>query len=207
MSEVLQSIQLIHSASAPIFFSEYRTDLIDKWNTVMRAPRLDDPNILRIVNTKVATNRVIIEGQTLPTVNWYKTMVQDFAQEYVEYMHHLGMEQVSGEVFAGLEGSQHGGIFTVAHKFVIEAPSIFMRGFFPSGVIIVQCGFHTYFATVNVLTFAYQSEMRALRATDEAFVKQCTVLQTRSHIVSFSYDFHLRYLQEQLKNSAQELPF
>ncbi|KAH6580003.1 hypothetical protein BASA60_003044 [Batrachochytrium salamandrivorans] len=36
--------------------------------------------------------------------------------------------------------------------------------------------------------------------------KACTKMKTQTHIVSFSYDFHLRHLQEKLRTHARSLP-
>nr|KAJ3422288.1 KICSTOR complex protein szt2 [Polyrhizophydium stewartii] len=164
MSRVLQSIELIHSASAPIFFSEHREDLMEKWTAILRAPRLDDPNVLRIANAKiVSSSHAVMEGQSLETVDWYKQMVADFLRDFADYLQLLGMEHVPWDLASSAEAGQHGGTFAVAPKFVIEAPSVFLMRCFSSGVIIVQCGFYTYFATVNVLKFAYQPDSRAIR--------------------------------------------
>ncbi|KAL2914873.1 hypothetical protein HK105_205615 [Polyrhizophydium stewartii] len=208
MSRVLQSIELIHSASAPIFFSEHREDLMEKWTAILRAPRLDDPNVLRIANAKiVSSSHAVMEGQSLETVDWYKQMVADFLRDFADYLQLLGMEHVPWDLASSAEAGQHGGTFAVAPKFVIEAPSVFLMRCFSSGVIIVQCGFYTYFATVNVLKFAYQPDSRAIRNPKADFAAECENMKTQTHIVSFSFDFHLRYFQQKLEASATALPF
>ncbi|KAI8926262.1 hypothetical protein BC831DRAFT_457071 [Entophlyctis helioformis] len=207
MSEVLQSIRLIHSASAPMFFSEYRDDLVEKWEAILRAPRLDDPNVLRLASTKLATAHASVEGQTLDSIAWYKAMISDFLVDYVGYLELLGMERVPWDLVSSLESGQHGGTFAIAPKFVIEAPSVFLRRFFPAGVILVQCGFYTYFATINVLTFAYRTDGRVVQdVADADYEAECAKMKTLPHIVSFSYDFHLRYVHDKLRASSLPMP-
>ncbi|KAL5039193.1 hypothetical protein RTP6_006390 [Batrachochytrium dendrobatidis] len=209
MSEVLRTIQLIHSASAPIFFSEYRSELMKKWDEIQCATRLDDPNILKIIDPKHISTRINIEGQSLETVGWYKTMINDLLMDYVSYLEVLGMERVSPDLATSIELSQHGGKFSVAPNFSIDAPSMFLTQFFSLGVIIVQCDFFMYFATINVLSFKYQTDspQHSFETDESAFEKQCNKLKTQSHIVSFSYDFHLRYFQEKLFTHFKTLPF
>ncbi|KAH6584712.1 hypothetical protein BASA60_000852 [Batrachochytrium salamandrivorans] len=175
MSQVLQTIQLIHSASAPIFYSTHRSELQKNWEEIQRTTtRLDDPNILKMADQKHILSRINIEGQSLETVAWYKTMIHELLGDYVSYLEFLGMEKVSLDLASSLENSQHGGKFSIAPNFNINAPLGTQRD--PSDV---------------------ESELE----------KECTKMKTQTHIVSFSYDFHLRHFQEKLSTHARSLPF
>ena len=205
MSQVLQSIELIHSASAPIFFSEYRDDLMRKWETIVKLPYLDDPATVNLAKSSLPT-RPIIEGQSLENVEWYKTMVNCFLVDYVKYLEQLGMEKIPWDTKVNLDNSHHGGTFAIAPKFNIEAPSVFMRKYFQNGAIIVQCGFYEYFATINVLTFECNNDASCVNdgiGSSSRFEQECLNMKRLSHIVSFSYDFHLRYFQDVLSSDNQ----
>lgn len=93
--------------------------------------------------------------------------------------------RVSLDLASSLETSQHGGKFSIAPNFNINAPSVFLRRFFPYGVIIVQCGFFMYCATINVLPFRYQTGTQQDPSDVESELeKACTKMKTQTHIVS-----------------------
>lgn len=76
-----------------------------------------------------------------------------------------------------------------------------MIRYFPRGAaILVQLGYYDFFATINVLTYSYCHDPSP-SATDE-FDAECLKMKMHSHIVSFSYDFHLRYVQEILQKNV-----
>ncbi|KAH9267879.1 hypothetical protein BASA83_009704 [Batrachochytrium salamandrivorans] len=149
MSQVLQTIQLIHSAFVLMFYLTHRSELQKNWDEIQRTTtRLDDPNILKMANQKHILSRINIKGQSLETVAW-----------------------VSLDLASSLETSQHGGKFSIAPNFNINAPSVFLRRFFPYGVIIVQCGFFMYCATINVLPFRYQPVLSKIPAMSSLSLK------------------------------------
>jgi uncharacterized protein YbcC (UPF0753/DUF2309 family) len=69
---------------------------------------------------------------------------------------------------------------------------------FPGGAaILVQFGFYEFFATINVLTFSCGE---STTSEDQEFITECLKMKLESHMVSFSYDFHLRYIQELIQS-------
>jgi hypothetical protein len=71
---------------------------------------------------------------------------------------------------------------------------------FPRGAsILVQLGFYDFFATINVLTFSCGE---STSSEDKEFINECLKMKLESHIVSFSYDFHLRYIQELVQSKV-----
>ncbi|KAH6580004.1 hypothetical protein BASA60_003045 [Batrachochytrium salamandrivorans] len=98
MSQVLQTIQLIHSAFVLMFYLTHRSELQKNWDEIQRTTtRLDDPNILKMANQKHILSRINIKGQSLETVAWYKTMIHELLGDCVSYLEFLGMEKgISG---------------------------------------------------------------------------------------------------------------
>lgn len=120
--------------------------------------------------------------ETEVTIPWFKSMISDFLSEYIEYLKHIGIEEAALESIENTpSNAKFGGAFAIAADQLIEAPSVFSVRFFPSGALLVQCGFYEYFVTVNVLTFAFQKDPEV---PDTDFQNQCRNAQLLSHIVS-----------------------
>jgi hypothetical protein len=188
MSNVLQSITLIHSSSSPIFFSDCCLGLIKKWS------QFDPDNFLDLTKTISSLQPGISPRRATKKGDWFEKMISSYLDSYQEYLQHLGMEIVQIDI-SSLENS--GSLFINDEEYV-ETPSLFLRKVFPDRVILVQCGFYSYFATVNVLAFSYQASDTSNVSFTDDFAKECTAMKLYSHIVSFSYDFHLRYIQDLL---------
>ncbi|KAJ3275156.1 hypothetical protein HDV01_001295 [Terramyces sp. JEL0728] len=193
MSEVLQSLELIHSSSSPIFFSECRSDLLSKWESLAYTNNINSVNLLSLGKSISALTPKLTHAQLQLEERWFKDLISEFLDQYVEYLEHLGMEKARVDMTSH-ESGKFGGAFAINAETLVETPSLFLRKYFPSGVILVQCGFYSYFATVNVLTFAYNTT-DSVHSKDDDFLIECSNITKYSHIVSFSYDFHLRYIR------------
>ncbi|KAI8902954.1 hypothetical protein BC833DRAFT_4336 [Globomyces pollinis-pini] len=206
MSDVLQSIQLIHSSSSPIFFSECRKDLLHKWENLVQSNAINTASLLSLGKSISSIEPALRNNEIKLEETWFKNMISTFLEKYVEYLEHLGMEKAKVDLSSHQSG-RFGGAFAINPEVLIEAPSIFLRKFFPNGVILVQCGFYSYFATVNVLRFAYKTPTENTDHSDKEYDNECSNMTLFSHIVSFSYDFHLRYIQDiLLQETLVDLP-
>jgi hypothetical protein len=200
MSNVLQSISLIHSSSSPIFFSECCLNLMNKWSGI------DGENFLSLTKSISEIAPQVSKLQNAEKQEWFKKMIATYLESYVEYLEHLGMEKVQFDK-GEWELNKTGGSLAVNDKEMVEASSLFLRKYFNGKVILVQCGFYSYFATVNVMTFSYDAPDDTLVTKTDDFAKECSHIIQFSHIVSFSYDFHLRYIQDILfQPDASDMP-
>ena len=190
MSLVLQSVKLIHSSSAPIFFSECRETLMSKWELLNAT--LGPKDIRAFCPQPLSKSPLKLDAGE-QNLEWFTEMIKQFETHYISYLEHLGMEKV---VFDNSTST-----FNISSDILIAAPTVFMVKFFTSGAILTQLGFYEYFASINVLTFAFNEEHRQ----DEEFEKETQNMKLRSNIVSFSYDFHLRYIQEILVQTEIEI--
>jgi hypothetical protein len=183
MAEVLQSIELIHSSSAPIFFSEFRASLVDKWEGLLKSTQ-DRKALLESV---VKTNE-LSQDDILGEKQWFRALIDSFISDYTLYLEHLGMERATSEALVK-EPGQFGGAFAASSGILIEAPSVlpsnekvFMIRYFPHGsAILVQLGYYDFFATINVLTFTTDTDLGHENAE---FLTECSNMKTLSHIVS-----------------------
>jgi hypothetical protein len=196
MSQVLQSIRLIHSSSSPIFFSSCCDDLMMKWSLLAQSNKMTKSNLLSLAQNMTTVNLKPSDSTVEST--WFKGMVQQYQEKYIAYLEHLGMEKAPYD-FSEHDMGMFGGGLVISDNEMIHAPSLFLRKFFPNKAILVQCGFYSFFATVNVLTFDYHSPAGEFVRTDD-FDNESSKMIQFSHIVSFSYDFHLRFIQDILHN-------
>jgi hypothetical protein len=195
MSRVLQSIKLIHSSSSPIFFSSCCKELVAKWSLLTETNRNSKGKLVSLAKSVSSSHlKVAAKDATLES-DWFKDMVFQYQEKYIQYLEDLGMEKTRHDFSSSEVGGIFGGALYISDDEMIDGPTLFLRKFFPNKVIIVQCGFYSYFATVNVLTFDYTSPDE-VAATTSDFENECTNMIHFSHIVSFSYDFHLRYIQD-----------
>jgi hypothetical protein len=195
MSQVLQSIRLIHSSSSPIFFSSCCDDLMMKWSLLAQSNKMTKSNLLSLAQNLTSVS--LKPSESIVESTWFKSMVQQYQERYIAYLEHLGMEKAPYD-FSANDMGMFGGGLVISDTEMIHAPSLFLRKFFPNKAILVQCGFYSFFATVNVLTFDYTSPVGQYVLTDD-FDKESSNMIQYSHIVSFSYDFHLRFIQDMLR--------
>lgn len=186
MSEVLQSLELIHSSSSPIFFSECRSDLLSKWESLAHTNNINSVNLLSLGKSISALTPKLTHAQLQLEEKWFKDLISEFLDQYVEYLEHLGMEKARVDMTSHDSG-KFGGAFAINSETLLETPSLFLRKYFPSGVILVQCGFYSYFATVNVLTFAYNTT-DSVPNKDDDFLIECSNITKYSHIVSCNFN-------------------
>ena len=192
MSKVLTSISLVHSSSSPIFFSDCCSDLLVKWQRLIETQSINAESLLNLgksILTNPSTSRnVDIGGEEL----WFKEMISNFGDCYVSYLESLGMIK-SNINLKTQDSNQFGGAFAMNTKTLIHVPSIFMEKVFASGVILVQIGFYSYFASVNVLSFCYStpsadasSPVSSAPGDGERadFEKECQKMKSHTHIVS-----------------------
>jgi hypothetical protein len=209
IARLLETIELIHSSSAPIFFSECRNSLVEKWDHLMRTNSMDSDGLISL-GLSTANVETFGQSENQLEVKWFKKLIGDFIADYATYLEHLGMQKAKVDMPKIHKLGKYGGSFAISPSNLIEVESTFMVRFFTSGTILVQLGFYDYFATINVLSFAHSFNQSN---TSKDFDFECKNMKLFSHIVScilnltiVSYDFHLRYIQNILGGTSLSFP-
>ncbi|KAI9319087.1 hypothetical protein BX666DRAFT_1922985 [Dichotomocladium elegans] len=137
-------------------------------------------------------------------VRWYRQMLDTFASDYAKYLEGVGMQMVD---FRNCEDTDEDTIqlFQATQNLAIDSPPVYLQHVVQGASLICEISFISSNVSVTLYTLQGRHGEASVSHSYDDFHRleeACGRYKNFIHVISFAYDFHLRYIQQLLRHSA-----
>ena len=197
MAEILQSLVLCQNISTPIVFSNCCHSKNPAFSN-LHLHNLDRSQLLGAIQKLTELPATPSAPQSMHRQVWYKKMLDAFLDSFAIYLESNGMKRESNNKVV----NENSGHFVMSDQEFFSVPPIFFQKDGRKRFLIIQCGFKSFFAYINIMMLKKKTgTSNCAEISEEDYLR----IARKTNIIAFSFDFHLRYLQDSV--FSPDLPF
>lgn len=153
LADVLRKTRLFHFCRTPLLFTDLRERLF----------LTSGDNFIITYSDAIGYDGQFSDQQAAmdeQVIQWYKSLISSYLDEYVKYLESLGMELVLDSNFSlGHAAMPH---FTISQKLSVESSVMYLQKTFDGGILLAQIGIDGMFICVNLYILSTSGEEASL---------------------------------------------